>query len=529
MGQSDSLCNKFGITNDNLETRRKFIRLGEKERKVLVNLIPWANKYGDQIAKEFYDWQFSFTQTRDFFEQHAQQKKLELNTLRTALEKAQSSYFKNIFTGAQSSWGAEYYENRLQIGKVHDIINVPFKWYIGSYSEYQRLTRKYLQREFDKPSKPWSKNSIKNYKFVQQAEDAISKVFNYDTQAICDSFLMNTIDSIGVSVEQIEADQGADRTEHMQQIKVGIATLLQQATAIAEGKLNDQVLEKTIDGKLGEAFGHIANSITTFLKQIRESSQALSNSATQLDSVSGEIGAHATETANEANTASTSISQISNNIQTVAAAAEEMTASVKEIAQNAGDAVQVANEAVEKAQTTNQSIAKLGDSSTEIGEVVKVITSIAEQTNLLALNATIEAASAGDAGKGFAVVANEVKELAKETAKATEDISRKIEAIQNDTKGAVLAIGEISNIVNQINQFQNTIAAAVEEQNATTTDISRSVNEIAENSKQVESNINSVAKTADNTKTGIADTHDSANTLAQLATTLDNLVAKFEF
>ncbi len=155
--------------------------------------------------------------------------------------------------------------------------------------------------------------------------------------------------------------------------------------------------------------------------------------------------------------------------------AEEMTASIREIAKNANEAARVATQAVKVAETTNSTVGKLGESSAEIGKVIKVITSIAQQTNLLALNATIEAARAGEAGKGFAVVANEVKELAKETAKATEDISQKIEAIQTDTRGAVAAIGQIGTIINQINDIQNTIASAVEEQTATTNEISRNV------------------------------------------------------
>ena len=148
----------------------------------------------------------------------------------------------------------------------------------------------------------------------------------------------------------------------------------------------------------------------------------------------------------------------------------------------------------------------MGDSSTEIGQVIKVITSIAEQTNLLALNATIEAARAGDAGKGFAVVANEVKELAKETAKATEDIGQKISAIQGDTKSSVEAIDQITGVINNLNDISTTIASAVEEQRSTAVEIGRNVSDAATGSEQIATNISGVADAAKSTASGVDQT-----------------------
>ena len=160
--------------------------------------------------------------------------------------------------------------------------------------------------------------------------------------------------------------------------------------------------------------------------------------------------------------------------------------------------------------------------------MIKVITSIAQQTNLLALNATIEAARAGEAGKGFAVVANEVKELAKETAKATEDISAKIETIQGDTKAAVQAIGNISSIINQVNAISATIATAVEEQNATTNEMARNVSEAARGSSEITQNIAGVAQAAESTTRGAGDTQQAAAELSKMGTALRELVTKFK-
>ena len=184
---------------------------------------------------------------------------------------------------------------------------------------------------------------------------------------------------------------------------------------------------------------------------------------------------------------------------------------------------------MQAAETTNATVAKLGESSIEIGNVIKVITSNAEQTNLLALNATIEAARAGEAGKGFAVVANEVKDLAQETAKATEDIGRRVEAIQGDTRGAVDAIGEISTIIGRINDYQTTIASAVEEQTATTTEMSRGVLEAASGSTEIAANITGVATAAGTTTQVVSQMEASIHELAEMSADLRTRVGAFTY
>ena len=256
---------------------------------------------------------------------------------------------------------------------------------------------------------------------------------------------------------------------------------------------------------------------------VNQNAQSLSSASEELAANSQQMVSNAEETATQAGVVSAAAEQVSKNVQTVATGTEEMSASIKEIAKNAQDAAKVAASAVKAAETTNATVIKLGESSAEIGKVIKVITSIAQQTNLLALNATIEAARAGEAGKGFAVVANEVKELAKETAKATEDISQKIEAIQSDTKSAVTAIAEISTVINKINDYQNTIASAVEEQTATTNEISRNVAEAAKGSTEIAQNITGVAQAAKSTTAGANDTQKASAELAKMAAELQKL------
>jgi methyl-accepting chemotaxis protein len=281
--------------------------------------------------------------------------------------------------------------------------------------------------------------------------------------------------------------------------------------------------------KIVEDFNKTLDTVVDPLKVAASQASALASSAEELTAVSGQMASNAEETATQANVVSAASEEVSKNVTVVASGSEQMQASIREISKSANESAKVAKTAVGVAESTNHTIAKLGESSVEIGKVIKVITSIAQQTNLLALNATIEAARAGEAGKGFAVVANEVKELAKETAKATEEIGQKIEAIQTDTKGAVQAIGEISAIINQINDISNNIASAVEEQTVTTNEIARNVSEAAKGTEEIAKNIGGVATAAQNTTRGATDMQKAALSLSGMAAQLQGLVSKFTF
>ena len=281
--------------------------------------------------------------------------------------------------------------------------------------------------------------------------------------------------------------------------------------------------------KVVESVNQTLDAVILPLEMASESASALSACSEALKVSSQHMVAHAHETSTQAEAVATTSEQVSSNVEVVAAGAEEMQASIREIARSASESARVARDAVKMAEGANGTISKLGDSSTEIGKVIKVITSIAQQTNLLALNATIEAARAGEAGRGFAVVANEVKELAKETAKATEDISQKIEAIQGDTKGAITAIGKIAEIIHSINEIANSIAAAVEQQAATTSEIGRHVNDAARGTGEISRTISIVASVAREATTGATDTQDTANALSRMAADLQALLAGFTF
>ena len=302
-------------------------------------------------------------------------------------------------------------------------------------------------------------------------------------------------------------------------------------TAVAAGDLTAEadIRQRDEVGDMARALNAATASTREAVRSLGDNSATLSAAAEELAAISRQIDASATDANTRAELVARAANEVSEHVAAVAHGATEMGGAIEEISRSTVHAATVTATAVSIAAATNETIGKLGASSGEIGEVIKVITSIAGQTNLLALNATIEAARAGDFGKGFAVVAQEVKDLARETARATDDIGKRVQAIQVDTEDAVAAIGQIGEVIAQMSEYQHSIAAAVEEQAVTARAMGHSVDEAAGGSVDIATNIAGVADATKSTNEGVTSTGEAVDQLARMASDMRVLVSRFTY
>lgn len=479
------LSETYRINETNLALRREFVRLEPRDVAVLKKLAGWADGAADAIAKEFYDQQFAFGPTRTFFAAQASRKGIGLDQLRGALEGAQAGYFRQIFEEAAGSgrFGVDYFERRLFVGKLHNTINLPFKWYLGSYPCYFDLVRKHLRKRF-----------AYNPVLRGRGERAVLTVMNLDVQAIVEAFYFDTFQAMGVDLAAVPVP--------------------------------------STDLDLSDCGADLKGMVQIPLRGIGRALETLRSASSHMQSTSEETGR--------------AVAEIADAVQEVAAGAEQQVrmvegarATAEEAAQAARDARTVSTKglaAAEKASTAMQSVRdsstavndtmnELASKSEQIGGIVETITSIASQTNLLALNAAIEAARAGEQGRGFAVVAEEVRKLAEESQGAATKIANLIEEIQAETqkavavvedsvsrtedgvavveeaRGAFTALGEsvvdIGGRIEEIATATAEVAAVAEQSSAASEQVSASTEETSAATQEVASAARGLAGTAD--------------------------------
>jgi methyl-accepting chemotaxis protein len=513
------LHEQYRITDPTLASRRQFIGFAEGDIAALRALKPWSEKAGDRIAKRFYDHQFSFGHTREFFDRYAAMKGVAIGDFRVALERTQARHFREIFAEAATGggFGTAFFEQRLRVGQLHNQINLPLKWYMGSYALMGDLVRSELRRSY------WW-----NPRLRSRGERAILLAFNYDQQAVIDAFYFDTFTTMGVRVEDVAVDRrDHDLSDHGASLKARVLDSLVELQRVTNLLAATSASLDTAASRTGTVVNQIAGTMQQVAEGAAHQAEAASTTAVAVDAlgqVIADVGDGATRTADTVDMASAVIERFTGSLREAASASAE----VVEVSVTAAAAADTGADTVSRTVTAmariressaqaSERVQGLGAKSEQIGAIVETIDDIADQTNLLALNAAIEAARAGEMGKGFAVVADEVRKLAERSGRATKEIAQLIAEVQKGTRDAVTAMNagareveQGSGLATQSGEALEAIRVASAATNAAVARIRVAVDSMTETSAGVVEAIGTIGSIATETRAGAGSMRASA-------------------